>query len=93
MFNRPKAKSRLQVEIDKLVLALNDHTTDSDEYGQIVERLSKLHKIQQDNKPASVDPNAALNVAANLIGIMVIIRHEQFNFITSKAMNFVTKAR
>lgn len=93
MFNQPKAKSRLQAEIDKLVTELGDHRPNSDEYGETVERLSKLHKMQQDNKPASVDPNTALSVAANLIGITMIIHHEHLHPITSKALSFVYKPR
>lgn len=90
MFNKPKRKSRLQTEIDKLVLALNDHATGSEEYGQIVERLSKLHKIQQDTTPTrSVSPDTALTVGANLLGILMIVRHEHLHVITSKALNFV----
>lgn len=93
MFKRPRPKSKLQIEIDKLVLALGDYTTDTDEYGTIVERLSKLHKIQDDNTPESISPNTALTVAANLIGIAIIVRHEHLNVITSKALSFVIKPR
>lgn len=93
MFNQSKPKSRLQIEIDQLVLALGDHAPDSDEFGEIVERLSKLHKINQDIRPVSVDPNTALTVAANLVGIFAIIRHESINVITSKALSFVLRPR
>ena len=93
MFNKSKPKSRLQIEIDQLVLALGDHTTGSEEYGEIVERLSKLHKINQDTRPASVDPNTALMIADNLLGIVVIVRHENLNVITSKALSFVLRPR
>lgn len=93
MFVKSKPKSRLQIEIDQLVLALGDHTTGSEEYGEIVERLSKLHKINQDTRPASVDPNTALTIAANLVGIFMIVRHENLNVITSKALSFVLRPR
>lgn len=93
MFTKSKPKSRLQIEIDQLVLALGDHAPDSEEFGEIVERLSKLHKINQDIRPASVDPNTAVTVAANLVGIFAIIRHEQLNVIASKALSFVLRPR
>lgn len=93
MFNKSKPKSRLEIQIEESILSLNDHSPDSDEYGEIVERLSKLHKINQDIRPASVDPNTALAVAANLVGIFAIIKHESINVISSKALNFVFRPR
>jgi hypothetical protein len=93
MLGPPKPKSKLEIEMDKLVLKLNDYPTDSKEYGEIVERLKTLHKIQDDNKPASVSPDVKLTTAANLLGILMIIRHEQLHVITSKAMSFVTRIR
>lgn len=93
MFPNAKPKSKLQIEIDKLVLALGDHEPTSEEFGTVVERLSKLHKIQEDNKPESISPNTALLVGANLLGIGMIIKHEHLNVITSKAMSFIIKPR
>lgn len=93
MFNKSKPKSRLQIEIDQLVRALGDHTSDSEEYGEIVNRLNTLHKINQDLRPASVDPNTALTIAANLVGIFAIIKHESLNVISSKALSFVLRPR
>jgi hypothetical protein len=92
MFTR-QPKSRLQIEIDRLVLQLDAHEPTSEEFGAIVERLSKLHKMNQDVRPASVDPNTALTVAANLLGIAMIVRHENLNVITTKALSFVMKAK
>lgn len=93
MFTRSKPKSELQTEIDRLVLELKNHPTTSDQFGTIVERLSKLHKIQEDNNPESINPNTALTVAANIIGIAMILRHEHLNVVTSKALSFVQKTR
>lgn len=88
---QPKPKSRLQIEIDRNVLALNDHLPGTEEYGIVVERLSKLHKIQSDNTREKVSPNIALSTAANLFGILMIIQHEHMGVITSKALAFVKK--
>jgi hypothetical protein len=93
MFTKPKPKSRLQIEIDQLVLALGAHEPNSDEFGTIVERLSKLHKIQDDNKSKTVSPDTALSVAANLLGILMIVHHEQLYPVTSKALSFIPKIR
>lgn len=91
MFLEPKKKSALQIEIDQLVIELDDHEATSEKYGTIVERLSKLHKIQDDRTPEKVNPNTALTVAANLIGIGIIVRHEHLNVITTKALGFIKR--
>ena len=92
MFIKPKSKTRLQIEIDKMVLELGNHEPLSDEFGTITERLSKLHKMNQDITPEALDPNTVLKVVANLTGIAMIVRHENLNVITTKALSFVMKA-
>lgn len=93
MFNRTKPKTKLQLEIDRLVLSLDNHTTDSEMYGTIVDRLKELTKIQSDSAPASVSPDTKVAAAVNLLGIMLIIRHEHVNVVASKAVSFVQKLR
>lgn len=89
----PKPKSRLQIEMDKLLLTLGDHEPTSEEFGQIVDRLSKLSKIEQDRKPSRINPDTLAVVIANLLGIAMIVRHEELNVITTKALGFVMKPR
>lgn len=93
MFLQPKPKTRLEIEIDRLVLELKDHAPGTDKYGVIVERLSKLHKVQAEKKPARVNPDTALTVAAHLAGIVLILNYEHFGPITSKALSFVPKPK
>ncbi len=93
MFTRPKKKSKLQIEIDRLILELDVHAVTSEKYGDIVDRLLKLQKIQSETTPESINPNTALTVAANIIGILTIVRHEHLNVITSKALGFIIKPR
>jgi len=89
MFLDPKKKSPLEIRIDQLIVELGVYEPKSDEYGLIVERLTKLHKIQDDISPEPVSPNTALTVFANLFGIFMIVQHEKLDFITSKALGFV----
>lgn len=89
----PDPKTELQTQIDKLLRTLDDQQPNSEEYGTTVDKILKLHKIQEDLKPESISPNTALTVAANLIGIAMIVRHEHLNVITSKALSFVLKPR
>ena len=91
MFAKPRPKTKLEIEIDKLVLALGDHEPNSDEYGQIIERLTKLNKVAVEKQPPRVSPDVVAKSVAHLIGIALIIRHENLNVITSKALSLVPK--
>lgn len=88
MFTK-KDKSRLEIEIDQLVLHLKDHNPTSEEYGTIVDRMMKLHKLEAETQPEQISRNTMLSVGANLLGIAMIIKHENVNVITSKALGFV----
>lgn len=72
--------------------ALKDHKPDSEEYATIVDQITKLKALmpeKQTRKPLSYD--AIFTVIGSLTGIGMIIRHEELNVITSKALSFVKK--
>jgi len=93
MFNPPQPKSKLEVAFDKAVDDLNYHDVTSDKYNVIMDRVVKLHKLMEDEKPSRVSRDTLALIAANLTGIILIIRHENVNVIASKAMSFVVKPR
>jgi hypothetical protein len=89
---RKKDKTPLDTEFDRTILALDDHEPNSEEYAKILEIASQLHKMKkEESSPVSGD--TLLLVAANLLGIIMIIRHENVNVITSRAMNLILKPK
>lgn len=93
MFRQPKPKSKLELEIARLTLELKDHKPISDEYGKILDRLKELNKIQSDNAQDPVSANTKAQIAANLIGIFMIIHHEHLGVISTKAIGMLSKVR
>jgi hypothetical protein len=93
MFPTPKEKSRLDIEIDQLILELKDHESTSEEYAKIVEQLNRLMKIRSENRPARVSPDTWATIGANLLGIVMITWFERENVITSKASGFIQRIR
>jgi hypothetical protein len=89
MFQEPEPKTKLRKKIDKILTDMEDHATDSEEYGVLLDRLRELEKMQAEYKPYRPNPDTVVLAAANLIGILAIIRHEQFNVVTTKAMSFI----
>lgn len=91
------AKSPIENELDKAIISslkeLDNIESKSEEYGVVVDRITKLHKLKAEQaiKPPSMD--TVLIVGANLLGILWVTRYERENVITSKALGFVMKPR
>lgn len=93
MFNRePKIPTRLEVRCDEALNKLKDHDIGSKEYGEILDRVVKLHKMKEEEKPESVSKDTQVRIAANLLGILLIISHERIHLINTQAMKFVGKS-
>lgn len=88
-----KEKTMLEKEIEAILLDMKDMDINSDEYEVALNHLSTLHEIKSKEKKWNVSPDTMAVVAANLLGIILILKHEELNVITSKAMNFVIKGR
>ena len=101
-------ETKLDAEINSLLDKLKETTKDSEDYGTLVDRIAKLHKLKaeehvqliEDNqftmpyglKPPSLD--AVLFVGANIFGILWLARYERENVIKApKAFGFVMKPR
>lgn len=88
-----KEKTMLEKEIEAILLDMKDMDINSDEYEVALNHLSTLYEINLKEKKWNVSPDTMAVVVANLLGIILILKHEELNVITSKAMNFVIKGR
>jgi hypothetical protein len=92
MFQKPKPTTvKLNSEIERLLSELNNTSPDSDEYKAITKQLSKLHALKVAETPKSISPDTWLLVAANLVGIIMVLKHEQTMLIPKTAMSIVKK--
>ena len=89
----PKSNTYVDGEIARIVLAMQDQEVTDEQYSKLLNRLEGLQKIRNDEKPDKASTNTILTTAANLIGILLIIRHEHANVIMSRAMNLVAKTK
>ncbi len=92
MFTRTKSPSQLLLE-EELIHALKTlrgQTPGSQEYNKTLDSAVKIFEMTGRHKPTSVSKDVLANVGANLLGILMIIKHESVgNFISSKALGFV----
>lgn len=84
-----EVEKHLDREVVRLLKELNSHMPGSEEFGEITERLNKLHKMRQEEKPKLVSPDTVLIVASNILGIVLMTRYEKEHVITSKALTFI----
>lgn len=58
------------------------------------ERMLRLYELREKmRRESSISKDTLLIVAANLLGIVLVIRHEHVNVITSRAMQMVINPR
>lgn len=89
----PKKNTYVDNEISRVVIALQEKEPTSEEYSALLEKLSKLQKIRQEEKPDTVSSNTIAMGAVNLTGILLILQHENLHVISSKALSFVSKLK
>jgi hypothetical protein len=93
MFTGVKKPTQLETALDRAFETLSQKAVATDEYTRTLEAVTELHKMKEAEKPSSVSPDTMLLVGANLVGILLIIRHEHVNVITSRAMSTLIKPR
>lgn len=93
-FKKTPDQAQLNEAIDDLYSDLKGRDAHTKEYGIVSDQLTKLMKLKAEITAKSrVDANTVALIAANLIGIILILQHERINVISSKALSFVGKLR
>jgi hypothetical protein len=94
VFWRKREPEMLDVVLNNAISVMLSHEKDSEEYARQVDRVIKLLELRvQHSAKSSVSKDTLATVGANLLGIIMIIKHESVNVITSKALSFVIKPR
>jgi len=90
---KPRYQRMIETELERTLSELKLSSFTSEDYAKTLSITEKLHDMMDKEKPASVSKDALLTVGANLLGIILIIKHEHVNVITSKALGFVIRLR
>jgi hypothetical protein len=95
MFWKKKDPTPLDQVIEMSLKDLITFSPGTQEYDIRLTRLERLYRQKEweTPKPEALSPNVMVSVGANLLGILMIIRHEHVNVIASKALSFVVKTR
>jgi len=79
----------LNDEVDRVVLYLSSQDPDSESYTHAVQNLKTLCEARAKKAASTIEPEVLITAGVNLLGIVLILRHEQFNVVTTKAMSFI----
>lgn len=79
--------------LDRAHSALKGHDPKSDEYIKIMDQIVKLHKMKESETPSPVSMDTLVLVTTNLVGIIMVLKHERAAIITTKAWNMVKTPR
>lgn len=88
-----KKPSGLDVAMNEIYSEMQGFTSDSEEYCKMTDQLLKLHSMKAVDKSRRVSPDTIVTVGANVLGIILILHYEQVHVLTSKALQFVIRAR
>lgn len=89
---KSKADMLLEGEIESVLRHLSVTAVDTPEYSKTVEHLTDLYALKG-KTPDRVQKDTMALIAGNLMGILMILKHERMDIITSKALSFVIRTR
>lgn len=86
-------KVTFQKEVDRLLEKLNSLDPKDKEYEATVRNLETLCQARSHKNSILPSADTMIAVAANLIGLLVVLNYERTGIITSKAVNFIFKGK
>ena len=82
-------KNDISDEVNRVVEFLSKIDPSEDEYTKGIQNLKVLCEARAKRPGFLIEPEVLITAAVNIIGIVLILRHEQFNVVTTKAMTFI----
>lgn len=89
----PKHQRELESELNRALTRLRAEIPNSEDYTKMLGLVERLHDMMDEQKPNVVSKDTLFTVGGNLLGIILILKHERLNVITTKALSFVIRTR
>ncbi len=89
----PRYQRLLEGELERTLSSLRAEPVSSEDYAKTLNLVERLHVMMDKTQPSTVSKDTLVSVGANLLGILMIIKHENVNVITSKALGFVFRTK
>jgi len=82
-----RTNEQIDLEMERAFRELRTHPVGTQEYVKILNVISTLSQMKEDTRPSKVSKDTMFNVGANLVSLLMILKHEQLNVITSRAFS------
>lgn len=82
-------KDPFQSRVEDILNYLDEYPPNSDEYSKAVQNLSVLCEARAKRAPTIIDLDMVVGLFGNLVGIVLILQHEKFNVISTRAMSWI----
>jgi hypothetical protein len=83
----------LESALNRAIRELYAHEPGSAEYGKTLDHVVVLHKMLVEEKPESVSKDTMAVIGANLLGILMIVKHEFVGVVSQKALSLVLRPK
>lgn len=93
LYLRPKGLNLLDEEIERLVISLKGTDPTSDDYVKISDNLKVLCAAREMKNDRSISTEMIVGVAANLVGLLIVLNFERTGVITSKAFSMLWRQK
>ncbi len=92
MFTKKQTDPNLELALDQAYAKLHSKDITAKDFAEILDQIIRLNKMK-DESSNRVSPDTLALIAANLTGIVLIIKHEHVNVIASKAFSLIPKLK
>jgi len=93
MMFRPKGLKALDKEIERLVVQLGGIEPVDKNYAIVTERLKDLTEARERKNSCEISNEAILTAMVSIVSLLIVLKFEQFDVITSKAFNLISWKR
>jgi hypothetical protein len=92
MFKRKQEPELLMDPIQRVLIEMEAHEPDGEEYHRCLDRLERLVRLKKEEK-SQIDPNTLLTVGGNVLIALGIVAYEQKHVWGSKAAGMFLRPR
>jgi hypothetical protein len=85
--------SEFDEAVNRVLANLKEIDLGTEEYVERLAYLERLNKLRSEERSRKVSPDTMAIVAANILGILIVVGYEQGNVIASKGLGFVLRTK
>lgn len=79
--------------IDRVLRELKETDLSTEEYDALLGNLERLNRLRTEDRSRRISPDTMAIVAANILGILIVVGYERGNVLASKGLGFVLKTK